>query len=213
MKCVGDWWSGDVSEGDRLGREGGEIRSADPATATDRPATDTESAPLSLTSERLTAAMSEVSDRPRSEISQGSSIGTISSLTTPLGSKPIRPMKKVHTFGKREQAIKRDPNSVTVIRGWLNKQDSSGLKLWKRRWFVLSDFCLFYYRDSREERILGSIPMPSYTISAIDPQDRKSRKFAFKVQSCREFGLCLETWEENVTGVGWLGWFQTVITD
>lgn len=25
-------------------------------------------------------------------------------------------------------------------------QDSSGLKLWKRRWFVLSNFCLFYYK-------------------------------------------------------------------
>ncbi|XP_069763507.1 pleckstrin homology domain-containing family A member 7-like isoform X2 [Narcine bancroftii] len=126
--------------------------------------------------------MSEPSDRPRSELSQGSSIGTMSSLTTSVGSKPIRPMKKVHTFGKREQAIKRDPNSATMIRGWLNKQDSSGLKLWKRRWFVLSDFCLFYYRDSREERILGSIPMPSYVITGVDPQDRKSRKFAFKVE-------------------------------
>ncbi|XP_055519143.1 pleckstrin homology domain-containing family A member 4-like isoform X2 [Leucoraja erinacea] len=126
--------------------------------------------------------MSVASDRPRSGLSLGSSVGTIASLANPLGSKPLRPLRKVHNFGKREQAIKRDPNSATVMRGWLHKQDSSGLKLWKRRWFVLSDFCLFYYRDSREERILGSIPMPSYNISAIDPQDRKNRKFAFKAE-------------------------------
>uniref|UniRef100_UPI00398E62F9 pleckstrin homology domain-containing family A member 7-like n=1 Tax=Pristiophorus japonicus TaxID=55135 RepID=UPI00398E62F9 len=126
--------------------------------------------------------MSEVIERPRSGLSQTSSIITVSSINTTLGSKPVRAMKKVHAFAKREQAIKRDPNSLTVIRGWLNKQDSSGLKLWKRRWFVLSDFCLFYYRDSREERILGSIPMPSYIISAADPQDRKTRKFAFKAE-------------------------------
>lgn len=25
-------------------------------------------------------------------------------------------------------------------------QDSSGLRLWKRRWFVLVDLCLYYYR-------------------------------------------------------------------
>lgn len=25
-------------------------------------------------------------------------------------------------------------------------QDSTGMKLWKKRWFVLSDMCLFYYR-------------------------------------------------------------------
>lgn len=28
-------------------------------------------------------------------------------------------------------------------------QDSSGLKLWKRRWFVLSNYCLFYYKGRR----------------------------------------------------------------
>lgn len=28
-------------------------------------------------------------------------------------------------------------------------QDSSGLKLWKRRWFVLSNYCLFYYKGTR----------------------------------------------------------------
>lgn len=25
-------------------------------------------------------------------------------------------------------------------------QDSSGMRLWKRKWFVLADFCLFYYK-------------------------------------------------------------------
>ena len=29
-------------------------------------------------------------------------------------------------------------------------QDSSGLKLWKRRWFVLSNYCLFYYKGTRQ---------------------------------------------------------------
>ncbi|XP_038639878.1 pleckstrin homology domain-containing family A member 7-like [Scyliorhinus canicula] len=130
----------------------------------------------------LIVLMAAFTERPRSGLSQTSSMVTISSINTSLGSKPLRTMKKVHTFAKRDQAIKRDPNSVTVMRGWLYKQDSSGLKLWKRRWFVLSDFCLFYYRDSREERILGSIPMPSYIITAADPQDRKTRKFTFKAE-------------------------------
>uniref|UniRef100_A0A3P8SKN1 PH domain-containing protein n=1 Tax=Amphiprion percula TaxID=161767 RepID=A0A3P8SKN1_AMPPE len=42
---------------------------------------------------------------------------------------------KVQTFGKRCQAAKRDPNCAVVIRGWLNKK--------KKRWFVLSNYCLF----------------------------------------------------------------------
>uniref|UniRef100_H3A658 PH domain-containing protein n=1 Tax=Latimeria chalumnae TaxID=7897 RepID=H3A658_LATCH len=89
-------------------------------------------------------------------------------------------LKKIHSFGKREHSIRRDPNSPVLIRGWLYKQDSSGLKMWKRRWFVLSNFCLFYYRDSREETVLGSIPLPSYIISAANPKEVKSRKYAFK---------------------------------
>ncbi|KAJ7422210.1 pleckstrin like proteiny domain containing A7 [Pitangus sulphuratus] len=59
-------------------------------------------------------------------------------------------------------------------------KDSSGMRLWKRRWFVLADYCLFYYKDSREESVLGSIPLPSYVISPVGPEDRINRKFSFK---------------------------------
>lgn len=42
--------------------------------------------------------------------------------------------------------------------------------------------CLFYSTDSREESVLGSIPLPSYVISPVGPEDRINRKFSFKVQ-------------------------------
>uniref|UniRef100_M3XGL1 Pleckstrin homology domain containing A7 n=2 Tax=Latimeria chalumnae TaxID=7897 RepID=M3XGL1_LATCH len=56
------------------------------------------------------------------------------------------------------------------------------MRLWKRRWFVLADYCLFYYKDSREETVLGSIPLPSYVISPVEPEDRINRKYAFKAE-------------------------------
>uniref|UniRef100_A0A8D3BJ19 Pleckstrin homology domain containing, family A member 7b n=1 Tax=Scophthalmus maximus TaxID=52904 RepID=A0A8D3BJ19_SCOMX len=87
---------------------------------------------------------------------------------------------KVHSFGKRDHAIKRNLNIPVVVRGWLYKQDSSGMRLWKRKWFVLSDYCLFYYKDSREETVLGSIPLPSYVIAPVEPDDHINRKYAFK---------------------------------
>uniref|UniRef100_A0A7N6FIK0 PH domain-containing protein n=1 Tax=Anabas testudineus TaxID=64144 RepID=A0A7N6FIK0_ANATE len=87
---------------------------------------------------------------------------------------------KIHSFGKRDQAIKRNLNIPVVVRGWLYKQDSSGMRLWKRKWFVLSDYCLFYYKDSREETVLGSIPLPSYVIAPVEPDDHINRKYAFK---------------------------------
>ncbi|XP_077115639.1 pleckstrin homology domain-containing family A member 4 isoform X2 [Ranitomeya variabilis] len=125
--------------------------------------------------------MTEEMERPRSGLSMASSIVTTASINQ--GSRPsTRSVKRVHTFGKREYSIKRDPNSPVVIRGWLYKQDSAGLRLWKRRWFVLSEFCLFYYRDSREETVLGSILLPSYEILPANPREVKNRRFSFKAE-------------------------------
>ena len=43
-------------------------------------------------------------------------------------------------------AIKRSDTAPVTLRGWLYKQGSDGLQLWKKRWFVLSEYCLFYYK-------------------------------------------------------------------
>ncbi|XP_013864252.1 pleckstrin homology domain-containing family A member 7 isoform X1 [Austrofundulus limnaeus] len=113
-------------------------------------------------------------------VSEASTAITSSTVDTTSAPKASRSIGKVHSFGKREQAIKRNPNVPVVVRGWLYKQDSSGMRLWKRKWFVLADFCLFYYKDSREESVLGSIPLPSYVISPVGAEDHISRKYAFK---------------------------------
>ncbi|XP_045146919.1 pleckstrin homology domain-containing family A member 7 [Echinops telfairi] len=118
--------------------------------------------------------------RPSSMVSETSTAGTASTIEARPGSKIIKSSNKVHSFGKRDQAIRRNPSIPVVVRGWLHKQDSSGMRLWKRRWFVLADYCLFYYKDSREEVVLGSIPLPSYVISPVAPEDRISRKYSFK---------------------------------
>ncbi|XP_045413553.1 pleckstrin homology domain-containing family A member 7 isoform X2 [Lemur catta] len=122
----------------------------------------------------------ERNQRPSSMVSETSTAGTTSTLEAKPGPKIIKSSNKVHSFGKRDQAIRRNPNVPVVVRGWLHKQDSSGMRLWKRRWFVLADYCLFYYKDSREEAVLGSIPLPSYVISPVAPEDRISRKYSFK---------------------------------
>uniref|UniRef100_A0A8C2T1R2 Pleckstrin homology domain containing A7 n=1 Tax=Coturnix japonica TaxID=93934 RepID=A0A8C2T1R2_COTJA len=122
----------------------------------------------------------QINQRPSSMVSESSTAVTVSAVDTKPGSKVMKGGNKVHSFGKREQAIRRNPNVPVIVRGWLHKQDSSGMRLWKRRWFVLADYCLFYYKDSREESVLGSIPLPSYVISPVGPEDRINRKFSFK---------------------------------
>ncbi|XP_061898794.1 pleckstrin homology domain-containing family A member 7-like isoform X2 [Entelurus aequoreus] len=122
---------------------------------------------------------------------------TVDVTSTAKGSRSSR----VHNFGKREQAIKRNPNVPVVVRGWLYKQDSSGMRLWKRKWFVLADFCLFYYKDSREEAVLGSIPLPSYVISPVGAEDHISRKYAFKAEhtGMRTYYFSADTQEDMTT--------------
>ena len=108
----------------------------------------------------------------------------------------------------------------------LSLQDSSGLRLWKRRWFVLSGHCLFYYKgqcpswhgvggppshppfplaswpldpcvtldpslsfaDSREESVLGSVLLPSYSIRPDGPGAPRGRRFTFTVSASNPHG-------------------------
>ncbi|XP_031731477.1 pleckstrin homology domain-containing family A member 6 isoform X3 [Anarrhichthys ocellatus] len=86
------------------------------------------------------------------------------------------------TFGKRSNSMRRNPRAEVTKQGWLYKQASSGVKQWNRRWFVLIDRCLFYYRDEKEDTVLGSLPLLSFRIKGVEPSDNITRKFAFKVQ-------------------------------
>ncbi|XP_073764592.1 pleckstrin homology domain-containing family A member 7 isoform X21 [Danio rerio] len=136
--------------------------------------------------------------RPPSMVSESSVAISSSPADATSGSRNLKPSGKVHCFGKRDHSIKRNPNVPVVVRGWLYKQDSSGMRLWKRKWFVLSDYCLFYYKDSREETVLGSIPLPSYVISPVGPEDHISRKYAFKAEHCgmRTYFFSADTQED-----------------
>ncbi|XP_065104948.1 pleckstrin homology domain-containing family A member 7 isoform X14 [Paramisgurnus dabryanus] len=136
--------------------------------------------------------------RPDSMVSESSVAVSSCHAEATSGSRSQKTSGKVHCFGKRDHSIKRNPNVPVVVRGWLYKQDSSGMRLWKRKWFVLSDFCLFYYKDSREETVLGSIPLPSYVISPVGPEDHISRKYAFKAEHCgmRTYYFSADTQED-----------------
>ncbi|XP_035485332.1 pleckstrin homology domain-containing family A member 7 isoform X15 [Scophthalmus maximus] len=150
--------------------------------------------------DRLESLMSKsaADQRSPSMVTESSKAVTSAALDATSGSKVSRSSGKVHSFGKRDHAIKRNLNIPVVVRGWLYKQDSSGMRLWKRKWFVLSDYCLFYYKDSREETVLGSIPLPSYVIAPVEPDDHINRKYAFKAEHCgmRTYFFSADTQED-----------------
>ncbi|XP_067585422.1 pleckstrin homology domain-containing family A member 6 isoform X7 [Pseudorca crassidens] len=95
-----------------------------------------------------------------------------------------RTPRKAIAFGKRSHSMKRNPSAPVTKAGWLFKQASSGVKQWNKRWFVLVDRCLFYYKDEKEESVLGSIPLLSFRVAAVQPSDNISRKHTFKVTVC-----------------------------
>uniref|UniRef100_A0A673JLM9 Pleckstrin homology domain-containing family A member 6-like n=1 Tax=Sinocyclocheilus rhinocerous TaxID=307959 RepID=A0A673JLM9_9TELE len=90
--------------------------------------------------------------------------------------------RRAATFGKRSNSMRRNPNAEVAQQGWLHKQASSGMKQWNKRWFVLTDRCLFYYKDEKEEVVLGSLPLLSFKIGPVQASDNINRKFAFKVE-------------------------------
>ncbi|XP_057640345.1 pleckstrin homology domain-containing family A member 5 isoform X26 [Chionomys nivalis] len=156
-----------------------------------------------VVNDQTVAAMTseEKKERPISMINEASNYTMASDYAvhpmSPVG-RTSRTSKKVHNFGKRSNSIKRNPNAPVVRRGWLYKQDSTGMKLWKKRWFVLSDLCLFYYRDEKEEGILGSILLPSFQIAMLTSEDHINRKYAFKAAhpNMRTYYFCTDTGKE-----------------
>ncbi|XP_030397759.1 pleckstrin homology domain-containing family A member 5 isoform X14 [Gopherus evgoodei] len=143
--------------------------------------------------EKREQTVSTISDASNYNLTSDYAVHPVS----PVG-RTSRSSKKVHNFGKRSNSIKRNPNAPVIRRGWLYKQDSTGMKLWKKRWFVLSDLCLFYYRDEKEEGILGSILLPSFQILMLSSEDHINRKYAFKAAhpNMRTYYFCTDTGKE-----------------
>ncbi|XP_065447613.1 pleckstrin homology domain-containing family A member 6 isoform X22 [Chrysemys picta bellii] len=118
-----------------------------------------------------------------------------------------RPSRKGIAFGKRSNSMKRNPNAAVTKSGWLFKQASSGVKQWNKRWFVLVDRCLFYYKDEKEDSILGSIPLLSFRVAAIQPSDNISRKHTFKAEHAgiRTYFFSAENTEEQESWIQAMG--------
>ncbi|KAM9816484.1 pleckstrin homology domain-containing family A member 5-like isoform 15-T15 [Syngnathus typhle] len=145
--------------------------------------------------------VNEKKEQPKSTMSEASNNTSSSDSAANQSSaaaRASRPPKKLHNFGKRSNSIRRNPSAPVIKRNWLYKQDSSGMKLWKKRWFVLSDLCLFYYRDEKEEGILGSILLPSFHVSMLSVDDHITRKYAFKAThpNMRTYYFCTDTAKE-----------------
>ncbi|XP_037814541.1 serine-rich adhesin for platelets isoform X4 [Lucilia sericata] len=143
----------------------------------------------------------QMTKTPSSE--ESSSASTKSPSHAPLDRKKSGGGSITNSQALKSPITKRPPNSPVTIAGWLYKQGSDGLKVWRKRWFVLAEYCLYYYKGPEEEKVLGSILLPSYKVSACLPEDKIYRKYAFKCehQNMRTYWLAAENAESMVQWV------------
>ncbi|CAL1540441.1 unnamed protein product [Lymnaea stagnalis] len=68
-----------------------------------------------------------------------------------------------------------------VMSGYISKLgNSSFMKIWKKRYFILrQDNCLYYYKNDQENDPLGALPLCGYTISR---HTDTSKDFCFKAE-------------------------------
>lgn len=143
----------------------------------------------------------QITKTPSSE--ESSSASAKSPSHAPLDRKKSGGGSNSNSQALKSPITKRPPNSPVTISGWLYKQGSDGLKVWRKRWFVLAEYCLYYYKGPEEEKVLGSILLPSYKVSACLPEDKIYRKYAFKCehQNMRTYWLAAENAESMVQWV------------
>ena len=62
----------------------------------------------------------------------------------------------------------------------------------------LTLFCLLPPSDAREDKLLGSITLPSYRVCPVSAEDRVHRKFSFRIEhaNMRTYYFACETKEK-----------------
>ncbi|KAJ0172217.1 hypothetical protein K1T71_012190 [Dendrolimus kikuchii] len=131
----------------------------------------------------------EKSQSPSTDYGNQKHVGVVSPMKSSDSSTPSvkSPSSDSRKTGSGNQALRspiaqRIPSAPVTISGILYKQGSDGLKVWRKRWFVLSEYCLFYYKSQDEEKLLGSVLLPSYKVSPCTPEDKVLRKYSFKLE-------------------------------
>jgi len=67
-------------------------------------------------------------------------------------------------------------------KGWLIKQGGR-IKTWRRRYFVLKDFCFFYFKDSKDEEPCGVIPLENVVVGKVSKEITKRYSFVLTYAS------------------------------
>lgn len=75
--------------------------------------------------------------------------------------------------------------------GWLWKQGSGRTRKWKRRWFLLNEHCLYYFKRKPDVALKGTeqcrcvIPLENLRVSLCNPNEKGRKGALFQIESSR----------------------------
>ncbi|KAI6661050.1 hypothetical protein LOD99_13772 [Oopsacas minuta] len=72
------------------------------------------------------------------------------------------------------------PQGKSIISGYLYKKGVKS-KMWMKRWYTLSDYTLFCFKNPKDTQLLRAIPLPSFSVSVLTPDSKIRKKHGFKV--------------------------------
>ncbi|XP_022709060.1 cytohesin-1-like isoform X2 [Varroa jacobsoni] len=81
--------------------------------------------------------------------------------------------------------------------GWLWKQGGR-VKSWKRRWFILSDKCLYYFEFTTDKEPRGIIPLENVSVRDATDNNRSSRAHCFELFATA--GNCIKACKTDSDG-------------
>ncbi|KAF9425417.1 hypothetical protein BGZ76_003248 [Entomortierella beljakovae] len=70
-----------------------------------------------------------------------------------------------------------------MIEDWLQKRSNSLQMVWKRRWCVLRDDCLFYYRSNTDTKPLGALHLVEFSDLHFGPDVSRKSKYSIRLSS------------------------------
>ncbi|KAG0074490.1 hypothetical protein BGZ92_003354 [Podila epicladia] len=72
---------------------------------------------------------------------------------------------------------------MMTMQDWLQKRSSSLQLVWKRRWCVLRDDRLFFFRSNTDTKPIGALHLAEYHVLASGPDISRKSKLAFRLSS------------------------------
>ncbi|KAF9411090.1 hypothetical protein BGZ94_001444 [Podila epigama] len=93
------------------------------------------------------------------------------------------PPSTIESLYQQERQFQNMVDDRVTLEEWLHKRSSSLQLVWKRRWCVLRNDCLFYYRSNTDTKPLGILHLADYPILTTGTDIFRKSKHTFRLSA------------------------------